>query len=94
MIVDIEHPCILNGAILFQLFQGQKVMPADFLQAVKASLAAGYGQWNLPVPHLFWASLKPHRAETDHIFCIQFVTIVCCAVLIQIQGACFYFDSA
>lgn len=23
MIVDIEHPCILNGAILFLLFRGQ-----------------------------------------------------------------------
>lgn len=53
MIVDIEHPCILNGVILFRLFRGQKVMPVDFPLAVKACLAAGYGQWNLPASHLF-----------------------------------------
>lgn len=53
MTVDIEHPCIVNGAVLFQLFQGQKVMPADFLLAVKSCCAAGYGQWNLPASLLF-----------------------------------------
>ena len=58
MIVDIEHPCILNGVILFRLFQGQKVKPVDFPLTVKACLAAGYGQWNLPASHLFWAFLK------------------------------------
>lgn len=51
-------------------------MPVDFPLAVKACLAAGYGQWNLPASHLFWALLKKkkktHRAETDHISCIQF----------------------
>lgn len=33
MIVDIEQLCILKGAILFQLFQGQKVMQVDFLRS-------------------------------------------------------------
>lgn len=35
MIVDIELPCIPNRVVFSQLFQGHKVMPADFLLAVK-----------------------------------------------------------
>lgn len=40
MIVDVEHPCILNGAILLQLFQGHKVVSVDFLLAVSVPLQA------------------------------------------------------
>lgn len=61
MTVDIEHPCILNGAILFLLFQGQKVMPTDFLLTLEACYAAGYGQWNLQASHLF--SLFPKNPQ-------------------------------
>lgn len=68
MTVDIEQVCILKGAISFQLFQGQIVVFADFLPAVKACLAAGFGQWNLPALHPFLDfPKKPSRGESDRL---------------------------
>lgn len=72
MTVDIEHPCILNGEVLFLLFQGQNMMPAAFLLTLKACYAAGYGQWNFHASHLFSVFPKIPQGETDHIFCIPF----------------------
>lgn len=89
MIVDIEHRCILNGLILFQLFQGQKVMPADFLLAVKAFfLTAGPGQWNLLTSGFISSTpKKPTGVKPITFSAHSSLSVANCAVFIQIQGA-------
>lgn len=60
-------------------------MPVDFPLAVKACLAAGYGQWNLPASYLFWALLKKKKKNPQGWNWSHFLHTVCW-VLIQIQG--------
>lgn len=59
-------------------------MPVDFLLAVKACLAAGYGQWNLPPSH-FESSYKPARVKLITFSAYSSPTIVNCAMVVQIQ---------